>query len=321
MYSFVDPTMMERMEHQMRTVPYDVTRHELYNADDLYHGIARGDYYDQRVYTHYILHGKEASCPEEQMARTLHDYCIQKAMRSFLELYSRRHVVGVMGGHGLLRTEPMYRQIVLLSKALTERGFLMVTGGGPGAMEATHLGAWLAGRTAEEVENALSMLKPYPSFREGGWLSSALDVMRLFPQKKIPYKDRMRYRYESLGIPTWLYGHEPSTPFATHIAKYFDNSIREDAVLTVSYGGIIFTPGAAGTMQEIFQDAVQNHYISLGLSSPMIFFGKDFWMHEMPVYPFLEDMIGRGRYKNLLLSITDDNSDIIRRLDEFSANE
>ena len=25
---------------------------------------------------------------------------------------------------------------------------------------------------------------------------------------------------ESLGIPTWLYGHEPPNPFATKIAKY-----------------------------------------------------------------------------------------------------
>ena len=37
-----------------------------------------------------------------------------------------------------------------------------------------------------------------------------------------------------LGIPTWLYGHEPTTPFARVIAKYFQNSIREKAASTRS---------------------------------------------------------------------------------------
>ena len=78
-------------------------------------------------------------------------------------------------------------------------------------------------------------------------------------------------RYESVGIPTWLYGHEPATPLATRITKYFDNSIREDGILTLAKGGIIYTPGSAGTLQEIFQDAVQNHYLSFGYASPMVF--------------------------------------------------
>ena len=133
--------------------------------------------------------------------------------------------------------------------------------------------------------------------------------MERFPQEK----------YHSLGIPTWLYGHEPSTPFATHIAKFFENSIREDNILTLAYGGIIYTPGRAGTLQEIFQDAVQNHYLSLGLSSPMIFMGKKFWTEEMPVYPLLESMAMTGKYHNLILSITDDPEEIVEQLENFRA--
>jgi predicted Rossmann-fold nucleotide-binding protein len=126
-----------------------------------------------------------------------------------------------------------------------------------------------------------------------------------------------QHRYESLGIPTWLYGHEPSTPFATHIAKFFENSLREDSILTLAFGGIIYTPGSAGTMQEIFQDAVQNHYLSFGFSSPMIFLGKHFWTEEMPVYPLLQELIETGKYKNLLLTLTDEADEIVDCLERF----
>ena len=118
-------------------------------------------------------------------------------------------------------------------------------------------------------------------------------------------------QYASLGIPTWLYGHEPATPFATHIAKYFENAIREDSILTIAKGGIIYSPGSAGTMQEIFQDAVQNHYLSFGYASPMIFLGTDYWTKEMPVYPLLQQLMQNGRYKNLILSIGDEIEEIV----------
>ena len=176
-------------------------------------------------------------------------------------------------------------------------------------MEATHLGAWLAGRTLDEVDDALLMLTPYPSFHDEGWLSSAFNVMERYPQQQ--------KQYVSLGIPTWLYGHEPSTPFASHIAKFFDNSIREDAILTLPYGGIVYTPGSAGTMQEIFQDAVQNHYVSVGLTSPMIFVGCDFWTNQMPVYPMLKNLMQTGMYKNLILALTDDLDEVVQELQRF----
>jgi len=122
----------------------------------------------------------------------------------------------------------------------------------------------------------------------------------------------------SLGIPTWLYGHEPSTPFATHIAKFFENSIREDNILTLSFAGTVYAPGSAGTLQEIFQEAVQNHYLTYGFASPMTFLGKRFWTEEIPVYPLLENLMKTGKYKNLLLTLTDDIDDIVTTLQQFS---
>ena len=47
-------------------------------------------------------------------------------------------------------------------------------------------------------------------------------------------------------------------------------------------------------MQEIFQDAAQNHYESFGYASPMVFFGKEFFSKQIPVYPMLEDLLARG---------------------------
>ena len=70
-------------------------------------------------------------------------------------------------------------------------------------------------------------------------------------------------------------------------------------------------------MQEIFQDAVQNHYLSFGFSSPMVFLGKDFWTKEMPVYPLLVSLMEAGKYKNLLLTLTDQNEEILAELKKF----
>ena len=297
----------------LQAVPYDVTRHTLYTARDLYAGFHMNDAgsqrstLDGRVYDHYLHTGKTATDIRESLARTLHDHGMQIALKDFFTRHDTRSCVGIMGGHALLRTSVQFRQIVMLSKCLTEQGFIMLSGGGPGAMEATHLGAWMAGRNEKEVDDALLTLAPAPSFRNEGWLSGALHVVERYPQQ----------RYVSLGIPTWLYGHEPSTPFATHIAKFFDNSIREDAILTLPYGGIIYTPGSAGTMQEIFQDAVQNHYVTTGMSSPMIFMGRDFWTQQMPVYPMLEQLMQTSMYKNLLLTLTDDLDEIVAVLRQF----
>ena len=295
-------------------VPYDVTRKSLYHPAELYEGFCpdnEGSYancFDSTIYQRYKSMGQHTNNVKELLARTLHDHCIHTALARFFKTYNHRRCVGVMGGHALLRTDSIYREIALLSQRLTQEGFVMLSGGGPGAMEATHLGAWMAGFTPRDVDDALAMLMPAPSFRDAGWLCTAFNVIDKYPQQE----------YVSLGIPTWLYGHEPSTPFATHIAKYFENSLREDHILTLAFGGIIYTPGSAGTLQEIFQEAVQNHYLSYGFASPMIFLGKHFWTEEIPVYPLMERLMKTGRYRNLLLTLTDDIDEIVHTLQAYS---
>ena len=293
--------------------PYCVTRKQLYSAAELYEGFKMDDEdsycncFDGKVYQYYNFTGKQETSAYEKLARNLHDHGIHAALTEFFEEHDPHRCVGIMGGHALLRTDKMFKDIARLSKRLTEEGFVMLSGGGPGAMEATHLGAWMAGRTQRELNDALKMLMQAPSFRDEGWLCSAFRVIKKYPQDS----------FVSLGIPTWLYGHEPSTPFATHIAKFFENSVREDNILTLAYGGLIYTPGSAGTMQEIFQEAVQNHYLSFGFASPMIFLGKKFWTEELPVYPLLEQLMKSGKYKNLLLTLTDDIRVVVNKLTRF----
>jgi len=298
--------------------PFDTHPKSLYNSKILYEGYdfrdesTFEDCHDTKVYRSYMSFGKRGKDIRETLARSLHDHAITHHLYRLLDQYDEKMAVGVMGGHARRRDDPMYRQIVYLSKKLTEMGRLMITGGGPGAMEATHLGAYMAGRTDAEVEEALAMITPSPTFKDEGWLRRSFEVMERFP---------LTSDYHSLAIPTYFYGHEPTAPFATDIAKYFDNSVREDGIVTVAKGGIIYTPGSAGTMQEIFQDAGQNHYETEGYASPMIFLGKDYYTNYMPAYTVLKDLSDRGIFKNMLLTISDDNDEIIEALERFKEGE
>lgn len=294
-------------------LPFRAFRSGLYSAKSLYEGYRPGDpdsykdCYDSKVYEHYLKAGKQTGDIKETLARILHDHSMNDGLDDFLRSFEEKSIVGIMGGHGLSRCDESYRKVVFISKKLTEGGSLMVSGGGPGAMEATHLGAWMAGRTEAEVDEALAILSSAPSYKDRLWLDTAFQVLEKFPTSE----------YVSLGVPTWLYGHEPATPFATHIAKYFDNSTREDTILTIAKGGVVYSPGSAGTMQEIFQDAVQNHYLSFGYASPMVFLGTEYWNEEMPVYKLMQYLVDKGKYNNLLLSITDSIDDIVRILEDF----
>ena len=87
---------------------------------------------------------------------------------------------------------------------------------------------------------------------------------------------------DSLGIPTWHYGHEPPNLFATAIAKYFRNAQREAILLELCDAGIVFLPGAGGTVQEVFQDACENFYADESSVAPMVLVGRRYWTEDLP---------------------------------------
>ncbi|MFO8101621.1 MAG: TIGR00730 family Rossman fold protein [Dehalococcoidia bacterium] len=66
----------------------------------------------------------------------------------FDELASVRPAVTVYGSSRLKSTDPLYAQIEEIARRLAETGFAIITGGGPGAMEAANKGAYEAGGTS-----------------------------------------------------------------------------------------------------------------------------------------------------------------------------
>ncbi len=213
-----------------------------------------------------------------------------------------KRVVGIMGGHSTSRKDPFYYKTALTAKLLTEAGFFIASGGGPGTMEAANLGAYFGGYSVAELHDAIQMLIPSPTYKDEGYFETALAVLEKYPKGK-----------DNLAIPTWFYGHEPSNLFASHIAKYFSNSIREDNLLAVSIFGIVFAPGSAGTTQEIFMDATQNHYGTFNYFSPMVFLGKVRYSVETLIYPLLQQL-SHGRNYHGLLHLTDEPEDIVQFL-------
>ncbi|NRD54966.1 hypothetical protein D7Y15_24810 [Corallococcus sp. AB030] len=299
-------------------LPYCPYRGSLYTPEELYAGFdpTRPDTYadtlDARIYAHWNSRGG-AHPPSilETLAQRLHDHAISDALEdALLDQGKPRRVVAIMGGHSMLRGQEAYRSVAELARSLARLGFFLVSGGGPGAMEATHLGAWFAARPDEDLDAALAVLARAPSYKDRDWLARAFEVRAMWPMLDAAAMG------DSLGIPTWLYGHEPPNPFATRIAKYFANSVREEGLLTIARGGVVYSPGSAGTVQEIFQDACQNHYNTVGVISPMLFLGREFWTQTRPVYPLLEHLAQGHEYARHLL-LTDSKEDIVQALVRF----
>jgi predicted Rossmann-fold nucleotide-binding protein len=305
---------------------FSVHKARLYSVDELFADFDLNDpdgyhhSFDYRVYKQFLDQGKDTPISIRiSLARRLHDHSITDALKGAIKGHK---VVAVMGGHGMERSDPFYAKVARVSQQLTRDGFLMVSGGGPGAMEATHLGAYFATRTTSELEAAIKLMMPRPDGAEAGkeyddpdWLHRAFRVREEFP---LSTDDQEKCK--SVGIPTWLYGHEPPAAFATHIAKYFANSVREDGLLAIAHYGVIFAPGSAGTTQEIFQDATQNHYGTAGCYSPMILFGTDHWTNVRPVWPLLSHVASGHRYGELA-AITDDEEEIVQRIRSYEPDE
>ncbi len=264
--------------------PYRCYRPRLYSPEELLEGTEEGrpesfweSSRDARIYAHYRGFKEHGPLPVlEALAQRLHDHAIDDAKHDLLQRPPAKRCVAIMGGHAMRRDAPVYLDVVRIAQRLCRAGYFLVSGGGPGAMEATNLGAWLGGEDDDACARAVGLLAGAPSYRDRGWFESAAAVKRAFPNGR-----------ESLGIPTWFYGHEPSNLFATHVAKYFSNSLREDGLLAIATHGVIFAPGSAGTIQEVFMDAAQNHYGTFEVVSPMVFLDAGFWRDAKPVAPLL----------------------------------
>ncbi|MDD7836526.1 LOG family protein [Paenarthrobacter sp. AB444] len=270
---------------KLHGIPFDPYRGSLYTPAELYPDISRTEYEatrDAQVYQWSILPGQRKSL-DATLAAALHDHAIGDALDEALDqgAFAGSRIVGVMGGHAAQRGSKEFADAARLGSLLARAGFAVATGGGPGAMEAANLGAYFSGRPDAELEAAVGSLAEVPGFRPSvtAWARKAAAVVERYPDGT-----------PTLGIPTWFYGHEPPNLFATHIAKYFANAIREAILLELCNGGIVFLPGAAGTVQEIFQDACENYYGAPETITPMVLVGREHWEGTFPAWPMLQSL-------------------------------
>lgn len=285
-------------------LPYRPFRTDLYTWRELLEG-----YNDQQdrsrdlmIYEHFVQTRFNPPVSEALWQR-LHDHAIDDALRELLDFddkgMTNERCVGFMGGHGVRRDDPFFSLSAKTAKLLAEAGYFVVSGGGPGIMEAANLGAYLAGQSLEALDEAIELLAEAPHYTSPGYHEKAMMLIERFPAGG-----------DSLAIPTWFYGHEPSNLFASHIAKYFSNSLREDTLLAISLYGIVFAPGSAGTTQEVFMDATQNHYGTFNYYSPMVFLGTHRYQIDTLIYPLLKQLAYGHTYADLL-HITDEPREVV----------
>jgi len=323
----VEAELVERGAQIVRAfteVPYPTHPASLYTAPDLAGGFAAGGFagmYDNRVYEHFLAHGGPLPDIREALAQRLHDHGIDDALGDLLDAWiattGGRPVIGVMGGHAELRGSSAYRQAADLGRGLARAGTLVLTGGGPGVMEAANLGAYLANQPDDALPAAIADLATAPAFHDHDpYTAAALAVRERWPLPPHETDPVSWARGGGLSIPTWLYGHEPANLFAGRIAKYFSNAIREDTILRVCRGGIVFAPGKAGTVQEVFQAATKAFYGSDGASGPMVFLDTAYWTKVLPVESLLRPLFGLAADPVLdkLVRLTDDVAEAIELL-------
>lgn len=261
-------------------LPFSNCPHALYDVAWLYGGLDAADatsWGRTRDHAGFLFYNEKANQPRplsalETVAARLHDTFVEAALMRYRQ-NDPSPVIAFMGGHDMGRGTKTYGRAVKLARDLTRCGFRILTGGGPGLMEAGNLGAFLAAFDEAAMQEALSLLQP-AAFNDFAWLKSACLVREtLLGAWDAPTPEAGH----SISIPTWHYGHEPPNMFASHIAKMFYNALREDGLVSLANGGIIFFEGNAGTVQEIFQDLTQNYYRGDLSATPMVFFNPDFW--------------------------------------------
>jgi predicted Rossmann-fold nucleotide-binding protein len=299
--------------------PYPTHPARLYSPADLVAGFTdRGfhEMYDSRVYHHFVRTGGALPPIREALSQRMHDHGIDNALGDCVAEWSNASggpIVGIMGGHAELRGSRGYRAAATIGHGLAAAGCLVVTGGGPGVMEAANLGAFFAEANHDELAAAMDHLAGASKFEDSDRYTRVALAVREERVSGSAWSeddpDPLVWALRGgLSVPTWLYGHEPANVFAARIAKYFSNAIREDVILRLARGGIVFASGAAGTVQEVFQAATKTYYATDGPSGPFVFLDSEYWTKVLPVEALLVPLLARSRPgdSSHLVRITDD---------------
>lgn len=318
------PPIPSELANEIPFEPYTIA---LYTPSELYAGFNPNrpetidNYKDRKIYlTFKDKNGAEIEVDDDvKLIRRMHDATINDALNNLIAPFKTK-IVAIMGGHDISRAHASYANTAYLALDLANEGYTIATGGGPGLMEAANLGAYAAGFSnprnliadvIEKIKNHNAVNNDYTEWMKAGYSAWSEMGSPEFPTKSM-----------NIGIPTWFYGHEPPNLFATDVAKYFENSIREEGLLAIAQGGIVFMQGNAGTVQEIFQDACQNYYGNYDkLRSPMVLFESEYWNppsmdltdrknKRKQVFPLLHKLAFEKGFEDYV-AIADSNSDVI----------
>src|SRR5512142_1023821 len=142
-------------------LPFIPVRGKLYTPAELLEGFELDNpasLANTRDFVIYQLFAAEAfgneRYPFTSMMESLHDHFINQEAIDVLR--SQKLMVGIMGGHEISRDTAGYQQVAELGRLLAQSGAFVVSGGGPGAMEAAHLGAALVNRPSSDMDKAIA---------------------------------------------------------------------------------------------------------------------------------------------------------------------
>lgn len=97
----------------------------------------------------YRLKAEDPSYLKGPHSRVNELFFTLKVFRSFIKAFRKMHFIGpcvtVFGSARFKNTSPFYKKTEQVGAALTKMGFAVMTGGGPGLMEAANKGAYESG--------------------------------------------------------------------------------------------------------------------------------------------------------------------------------
>ena len=243
-------------------VSVDTYRTPLYAPDELYDAPTYHDSLDARVYA-WSRH--RAPTRTRSLAQALHDHAIDDALADV----GRRAggLVGVMGGHAAASAaSPAYADAARLGHALgrtlTRRHRRRARR--DGGRQPRRLP--VAGRRRRRSTTRSPLLARVPSFRPSvdAWARRRFDGARAVPGRRAT-----RWASRPGTTATSRRTCSPPRSRSTSATPPARRSCSQ-----VCDAGIVFLPGAGGTVQEIFQDACENYYADESSVAPMVLVGR-----------------------------------------------
>jgi predicted Rossmann-fold nucleotide-binding protein len=253
---------------------------------------------------------RESSDEQSLCAFQVHDarvnWLIQELATAFENEGTRR--VAVLGGHSLSSSSPLYGAMIDLGHRLARRGYVVVTEGGGGAMEAASLGSVLKELSAKELAMSLARLDTATPAALGNQQDALGAINGTEWSKPV-------LLHGGIAISSWnniVYQAANLMPALT--ARFMYRGDAENSVLEFGRHGTIIAPGGAGTMQELFQAITRRVYARERSEDkcPLILFGSDYWRDRVPTVSFLQAMLQEDfrRVGNVMI-VSDDTSEIV----------